>query len=122
TAYQNLTQVAAPKVPSPLISVLLPTYNTPIRWLNRCIASVVHQTYRNWELCVADDASPDPAVATALERWAEADSRIQVRRRSINGHISEATNSALEMARGEFFALLDHDDELPLDALQWVAR
>lgn len=101
----------------PLVSILLPTYQTPERWLRRCIESVLAQAYQRWQLCIADDASPDPRVMETLQAYAARDSRVQVVRRETNGHISEASNSALAMARGEFVALLDHDDELRPHAL-----
>ncbi len=101
----------------PLVSILMPVFNSPERWLDRAIASVADQTYQNWELCIADDASSEPHVRRVLDAWAERDSRIRVVYRSANGHISAASNSALELARGEFTALLDHDDELPPQAL-----
>lgn len=101
----------------PLISVLLPVFQTPERWLRRCLDSVLAQAYGNWELCVVDDASPSAHVLDILEEYARRDPRIRVMRRSENGHIAIASNSALEMAKGSHFALLDHDDELRPDAL-----
>ena len=106
----------------PLISVLLPTYNTPLRWLRKCIESVLGQIYPHWQLCIADDASSQPQVAQLIENYAARDARIRFCRRTTNGHISAATNSALAMATGEFVTFLDHDDELTADALYWVAR
>lgn len=106
----------------PLISVLMPTYNTPERWLRRAIETVMAQSYQNWELCIADDASKRPSVGPLLEQYAALDSRIRVVRRLTNGHICEASNTALEMARGEFVALMDHDDELSPNALFEVAK
>lgn len=110
-----------PPAKRPLISVLMPVHNAPERWLERAIASVREQIYEQWELCIADDASTHPHVRTVLERAQAADSRIRVVFRPANGHISAASNSALEIVRGEFVALLDHDDELPPDALAEVA-
>lgn len=104
----------------PLISVLVPVYNAPERWLARAIESVREQVYERWELCIADDASTAPHVRPLLEQAASADPRIRITFRQSNGHISAASNSALELARGEFVALLDHDDELPPDALAEV--
>lgn len=104
----------------PLISVLTPTYNTTEKWLRRAIDSVRAQLYTNWELCIADDASTAPHVRAVLDEYARLDERIRVVFREQNGHISAATNSALEIARGEFVALLDHDDELPAHALYMV--
>jgi len=106
----------------PLISVLIPTYNPPIHFLNEAIGSVVAQIYPNWELCIADDASPNPVVRSVLLGWARRDSRIKVCFREQNGHISLATNSALELARGDFIALLDHDDLLAPEALLRVVH
>ena len=71
------------------------------------------QIYPHWELCIADDASTDPAVQPLLAGYASSDPRIRLVTRPVNGHISAASNSALELATGEFTALLDHDDLLP---------
>lgn len=106
----------------PLISLLMPVYNTDETWLRRAIESVLAQTWPHWELCIADDASPAPHVKTILEEYQRRDARIKVAYRTANGHISAASNSALELVEGEFTALLDHDDELPPTALYWVAR
>jgi glycosyltransferase involved in cell wall biosynthesis len=105
----------------PLISVLLPVYNSDLRWLRRAIASVQKQLYPRWELCVVDDASTDRKLWPFLQRCARRDSRIKVMRRTENGHISAASNDALRLANGEFVALLDHDDELAPTALYFVA-
>jgi glycosyltransferase involved in cell wall biosynthesis len=106
----------------PLISVLMPTYNPQPAWLREAIASVRAQTYDRWELCIADDASTDPQVAALLEAAAAEDSRIRWVRRPVNGHISEASNSALALAGGDWVALMDHDDLLAPDALLRVAH
>src|SRR5262249_19365239 len=92
------------------------------RWLRRALESVLAQSYAHWELCIADDASTLPHVKEVLSEYAARDARVRVVRRERNGHISAATNSALELARGEYAVLLDHDDELSHDALYWVAR
>lgn len=106
----------------PLISVLMPTYNTPGCFLQKAIESVQNQLYPNWELCIADDASHAPHVRTILEQAAQQDQRIRIVFRQENGHISAASNSALEIAQGDFIALLDHDDELAESALYHVAN
>ena len=105
----------------PLISVLLPVYNSDSKWLRRAVRSVEKQLYGNWELCIADDASTDPKTWPLLEKLARRDPRIRIMRRTENGHISAASNDALALARGEFVALLDHDDELAPTALYYVA-
>jgi GT2 family glycosyltransferase len=106
----------------PLISVLMPVYNTNRKWLIKAIESVRTQLYPNWELCISDDASTSPHVKAILDSYARTDQRIRVIYRDTNGHISLNSNSALALATGEFIALLDHDDELPSHALFWVAR
>ncbi|BEV11621.1 glycosyltransferase family 2 protein [Asticcacaulis sp. DW145] len=104
----------------PLISVVMPVYNPPVPFLVEAIESVIRQSYPNWELCIADDCSTNPEIRTVLEEYKTRDNRIRVCFRDINGHISEASNSALGLATGEYVALLDHDDILPEDALFWV--
>ena len=106
----------------PLISIIMPTYNTPRPWLRKAIESVRKQIYPRWELCIADDASTDPEVREILKRYAREDRRIKLVLRKENGHIAAASNSAVEVATGEFLALLDHDDELSEDALFHVAQ
>ena len=106
----------------PLMSVVVPTYNSKIELLKEMIESVRAQTYENWELCIADDASPDPRVVKSIRQFAASDPRIKLVVREQNGHISRATNSALELATGEWVVLLDHDDLLPPHALYCVVR
>jgi len=105
----------------PLISILMPTYNPSELWLRQAIESVRAQLYPDWELCIADDASTAAHVHAVLEQYANLDPRIQVVYRRENGHISTASNSALELANGEFVALLDQDDVLAEHALYMVA-
>ena len=106
----------------PVVSIVMPVYNTPEQWLRLCLDSVLAQTYPHWELCIADDASPDPRVGEVLAEYAARDPRIKVMRRAANGHISAASNSALEMVTGDYVALLDHDDEIAPHALYMVAK
>ena len=106
----------------PKISILVPTYNTPADFLDELIASVKAQVYSNWELCFADDCSPQAHVVKKLAAAAITDDRIKYKVRKTNGHISAATNSALELASGEYVSFLDHDDLLPADALLHVAE
>ncbi|MGH8032307.1 MAG: glycosyltransferase family 2 protein [Luteimonas sp.] len=104
---------------TPTISVVMPVYNTAERWLRTCIDSVIAQIYPHWELCIADDASTASHVRPVLEEYARCDPRIKVIFREKNGHISNASNSALELAAGDYVALLDHDDALhPLALLE----
>ncbi|MDK2122905.1 glycosyltransferase [Parachitinimonas caeni] len=111
-----------PQVPTsgPLISLLMPVYNPPEQWLRRALDSVLAQSYGHWQLCVADDASTASWVKPVLQEYASRDRRIEVVYRPENGHISAASNSALELVRGEWTVLFDHDDELAVDALAWL--
>ncbi|MFA5058273.1 MAG: glycosyltransferase, partial [Opitutaceae bacterium] len=82
----------------PLISIVMPVFNTPQKWLAKAVESAIAQAYPNWQLCIADDASTQPHVRPLLEQYAAADARIKVVFRARNGHISAASNSALELA------------------------
>jgi glycosyltransferase involved in cell wall biosynthesis len=106
----------------PKISVVMPTYNPRPEWLIEAIESVRQQIYTNWELCIADDASSNPAIRSILEGYIRNDGRIKVVFRKQNGHISAASNSALELVSGEWIALLDHDDLLTEHALLMIAQ
>ncbi|OUD13171.1 glycosyltransferase [Thioflexithrix psekupsensis] len=106
----------------PIISIIMPTYNTDERWLRKAIDSVLNQIYPHWELCIADDASTSPHVADILREYAQKDSRIKLVFRTENGHISEASNSALALATGHYITFLDHDDMLSQHALFWVVE
>ncbi|WP_167402272.1 glycosyltransferase family 2 protein [Aeromonas rivipollensis] len=106
----------------PLISVVMPVYNPAEIYLRACLDSVLAQSYPHWELCIADDRSPKAHVQRVLREYEAKDSRIKVVYREQNGHISAASNSALEIAKGDFVALLDHDDALPEHALLFMAQ
>ena len=107
---------------TPLISVVMPTYETPARYLREAIDSVRSQHYPAWELCIADDGSRSPEVRRVISRQGAADDRIEAVYLGDNGGISAASNAALELASGEFVAFLDHDDVLADDALLRVAQ
>lgn len=96
----------------PTISVLMPVYNPPKEYFDRALHSVRQQLYPHWELCIADDCSPDPSIRDLILEHARQDSRIKYVFRTQNGHISAASNSALEITTGSFTALVDHDDLL----------
>lgn len=102
------------------ISIVMPTCNTPERFLTEVIASVEAQTHEDWELCIADDASDAPHVRAQLETARRRDPRIKVAFSSERGGIAKASNRALAMATGDYVALLDHDDTLAPDALAAV--
>jgi glycosyltransferase involved in cell wall biosynthesis len=111
-AYVRLGAQASNWQHRPLVSVLMPTYNSPLNYLKEAVESVQSQVYPNWELCIADDASTDPKVRAYLLELSQQDPRVVVTFRDKNGHISACSNTALESAHGEWVALLDHDDRL----------
>jgi GT2 family glycosyltransferase len=105
----------------PLLSVVMPVYDPPLDLLRAAIASVQQQVYADWELCIADDASTASGVREALQQLAATEPRLRLCLRDANGNISRATNSAAQLARGEFIVLLDQDDLLTPDALAEIA-
>ena len=111
---------AASVADAPRFSVITPVYETPADVFWAMVGSVRDQTFADWELCLVDDCSPSPQVTELLDQAARLDPRIRIARRDENGGIVAASNDALAMARGEFVALLDHDDELHPDALALV--
>lgn len=106
----------------PVFSIVMPTYNTEEALLCAALDSVIAQSYPHWELCIADDHSPSPHVCKVLKSYAKKDARIHYVQRETNGHISAASNSALELAKGNYVVLMDHDDTLAEHALYEVAR
>ncbi len=106
----------------PLVSILTPVYKVEANVLDDTIRSVVDQVYPYWELCLAVGDSSDADRAEVLRRWAASDERIRVNLLAENGGISRNSNAALEMARGEWAVLLDHDDLLTPDALFHLVR
>ena len=107
---------------APLISVVVPTYNTPAAYLDEMIGSLVNQTYPNWQLCIADGSDKDHPVKKQLKEYAERDSRIRLVFLDKNYGISGNTNKALELAKGEYTGLFDHDDILEPDMLYEIVR
>lgn len=102
---------------NPLISVVVPTYNTDLRFLKECLDSVIGQVYENWELIIIDDCSPDKAVREYVEEYAKTDTRIKYKFLKKNLGISGATNEAVKLSSGEFIGIFDHDDILWPNAL-----
>lgn len=105
----------------PVISVIMPVYNAPLEWLDAAIESVRSQIYKEWELCIADDCSTQANVRPYLEAKSKEEPRLKLKFRPNNGHISAASNSAIELASGEFLALMDQDDLIPENALLEIA-
>lgn len=106
----------------PLISIVIPVYNPPIDFFKKALDSVIKQIYTNWEICIADDCSTDEEVKEVIEEYKKKYSNIKVVYRTENGHISKASNSAIELAEGEFTLLLDQDDELKENALFEIVK
>ena len=106
----------------PLISIVTPLYRTPLNYLDACIHSVFDQVYKNWQLCLVDDGSADPALTRRAEEFQRHDPRVKFHALPANGGISAATNECLAIATGEFVAFLDHDDTLSNTALYEVVK
>jgi GT2 family glycosyltransferase len=106
----------------PSISVVMPTFNTPSRYLRLAIESVLRQDFPRWALCIHDDGSTSSETLEVLREYQRRDQRIVVQFGPENRGIASATNAALSLASGEYVAMLDHDDEILPEALSEVAR
>jgi O-antigen biosynthesis protein len=106
----------------PKVSIITPVYKVPLEVIRETVASVMQQSYHNWELCLVHADAGAPDVARYLESLANEDPRIKFRALAKNGGISENSNVALTLATGEFIALLDHDDTLAPFALFEVIK
>lgn len=120
--YAVIRDMAAAMPLRPTFSFVMPTYNTPIPLLRACLDAMLAQTWTDFEICVADDHSPDPAVIETLAEYAARDPRLRYVRSPRNGHISDASNRALALATGDFVVLVDHDDLIPDYTLFVVAH
>ena len=116
-----LVKQAADQPAAPLISIVVPLYNTPHDFLVELLDSVQNQTYRNWELCMVD-AGQDADVGALVQERARTDSRIRYQKLDSNEGIAGNTNQGFALATGEYIALLDHDDILHPCALWYVAE
>lgn len=106
----------------PLISLIMPVYNVKPAWFKLAVASVQNQSYDHWQLCIADDCSTDQELKELLQETADRDERIRLRFLEKNQGIAGASNTALQLATGEFVGLLDNDDELAAEALFEVVK
>lgn len=104
----------------PRFSIVTPVYNPPAKALKACIKSVRKQNFADWEWCIVNDCSTQPHVRRILNKFAAKDSRVRVAHRTTNGGIVAASQDGLDMATGEFVALLDHDDVIAKRALKRV--
>jgi GT2 family glycosyltransferase len=122
----RMRQEALAFVYQPLVSIITPVFNTPVRWLRECIESVLAQTYENWELILIDDHSTDPETLRCLTELAASDSRIILAKDEKRRGISAASNRGLALAQGDWVGFLDHDDLLEPDALfqnvKWLQK
>lgn len=103
---------------NPLISVIIPCYKVE-KYLDRCVNSVINQTFKDLEIILVDDKSPDNTPALC-DKWAEKDNRIKVIHKSVNEGLGFARNSGLDIATGDFVAFLDSDDYLDLNAYEVI--
>jgi SAM-dependent methyltransferase len=106
----------------PLVSILMPCFETPVDLARQTVQSVLSQSYAEWELLIVDDGSTSRELHKYLDELGDLHDRIRVTRQQTNQGISHATNTALSMATGDFVAMLDHDDTLHPDALLEVVR
>ena len=104
----------------PRFSIVTPVHDPPVDVLKECIESVIAQDFADWELIMVDDFSTNAAVPTVIAQYAQQDPRITLIERDTNGHIVAASNDGVDAAKGEFIALLDHDDLLVPEALSRV--
>lgn len=102
---------------NPLISVIVPVYKTE-KFLDRCVESLVQQTYKNLEIILVDDGSPD-ACSQICDAWAERDSRVRVVHKE-NGGVSTARNAGLDISAGKYISFVDSDDWVDLDTMEYL--
>ena len=107
---------------TPVISIVMPVYNTDEVWLRKAIESVRAQIYPHWELCLVNDGSTKLHVRAILDEYVALEPRVWVEHLSRNLGIAGASGHGLRLATGDFVALLDHDDELPPEALFEVVK
>ncbi len=106
----------------PLISFIVPTYNVSKTLLKECLDSLLNQSYDNFEICISDDHSTLEETIEVLKEYEQKYDQIHVTYRKKNGHISEASNTAISLAKGEFIALIDNDDTIEKDSLYYVVE
>lgn len=106
----------------PQFSIVIPLFNTRPKFLKEMIDSIRNQTYPNWELCLADGTGEKSPLIPILKEYAAKDSRIRYEVLKENKGISENTNAAIRMAKGDFIVLADHDDIVPANALYECAK
>jgi len=121
-AWQTLRTKAQQWQNAPLISIITPIYNTLPHYLYECVYSVQTQAYPKWELCLVNDGSTQEETLNCLTELADNDQRLRVHHFNENQGICAATNQAIQMAKGQYIAFLDHDDRLAPNALFLMAE
>ena len=106
----------------PMYSFIIPTYNVSRKLLSECLDSVLNQSYTNFEVCIADDCSSLKETIDTLHEYEKRDKRIRVTYRDKNGMISEASNTAIKMAKGEYIVLVDNDDTIEENSLYYITE
>lgn len=106
----------------PLFSIVIPAFQTPEKYLKEMLDSILAQTYGKWEVCIADGSPKGKSLEKILKRYSEKDSRVRYRILGENLGISGNTNAAMDMAKGDYIVLADHDDTLTPDALYELAK
>ncbi len=107
---------------TPKISIVVPLYKSPEKYLDALVESIRSQSYENWELCLSDGSGPDSPLNEILDRYEKLDERIKVVRNQQQLHIAENTNEAIKIATGDFIAFADHDDLLTPNAMFEVTK
>ena len=107
---------------NPLISFVIPVYNIEKKLLVECLDSIINQTYKNIEICIADDCSTNQETIDVLKEYEKKYDNIKVVYRKENGHISVASNTALEITTGEYIAMMDDDDVIPPNAIYEMVK
>lgn len=113
---------AATWVDPPLISIVVPCYDSRAAWLSELLASVQAQSYPRWECLIVDDASAAAAHLKVARGWCAQDARFRLMQRESNGGVGAASQTGLEQATGDYLCVADHDDILEPDALYELAR
>lgn len=106
----------------PKISIVVPVYKTPLKYLSEMIESVKAQSYANWELCIAEASEKNDEIVRTLEEYVKNDKRIKFTVLAKNEGIAGNTNRALELATGDYVGFLDHDDYLAPNALYEIVK
>ena len=106
----------------PLISLTVPCYNSSARWLDALLASIRQQSYPTWECILVDDASPRVEHLATIARWCDRDGRFRLVKHERNQGVGGASQTGLDAAQGEYFAVVDHDDLLEPNALYEIAK